>query len=236
MKDLIKRTIAALLAIMIAICGMGVAPGAAWAANVDAGFQFIQGTGSIGCTKFGDNVEVNVAGLMDDFFITQPILENNVFIDSARFYGMLDGLSRDITPENGTMKNTISGTFAEIDPNGIFGFTNKYASGFTGREFAKSGAPVVTGRYNGFILLKRDGKVFAKPNIAVSTSTVVSKFLTFTCGNRDEDGLYQKNTSIQDMPRVIVKQIGRVVSSPETIQQMLREIQKQSVKVRVRVR
>jgi hypothetical protein len=71
--------------------------------------------------------------------------------------------------------------------------------------------------------------------LRLSTSTVTSKLLTFTCGNLDNDESYLKTTQIQDMPRVIVKQIGRGVSSPEIIK-LLREIQKQSVKVRVRVR
>jgi hypothetical protein len=234
MSDLIRRAIAGLLVLMI---GIGGFVDEVRAANVNANFQFGFGTGSIGCTKFNKSIEVNVTGSVDDVFLdNQSNFDKNVYVDSVQFYGTVDALPLEMTTGNGRIKNILSGAFVNLDPYGSFGLAGQYASGFEGREFSASEAPVVTGKYNGFILLKREGKVFAKPNIAVSTSTVTTKFLTFTCGNLDNDESYLKTTRIQDMPRVIVRQIGRTVSTPETIQQLLREIQKQSVKVRVRVR
>jgi hypothetical protein len=231
-----RQILAYLLAVVLITGGMVGIPEVAMAANVNAGFQFGFGTGSIGCTKFNDFIQVNVDGSIDSVFLDQSNFDKNVYIENARFYGEIDNLPREITPENGAMKRILASSFQGLDPNGSFGLVTQYASGFEGQEFARSANPVVTGKYNGYILLKREGRVFAKPNVAVSTSTVTTKLLTFTCGSRDEDNSSSKNTRVQDLPRVILKQVGKVVSTPETIQQLLREIQKQAVKVRVRVR
>jgi hypothetical protein len=233
MNNLVGRAIAGLLAVLVMVGGILGESGVAWAiSGATAPFQFVVGSGSIGCNKFLNIVTVNLTGKIEKEFADKPNFDDNFYIDEARFYGLIDGVNRDLLPELKNVKYLADAQFQNMDPDGIFRFYKQYAIEFSGQETLYTETPVVVGQYSGSVLTKKAGRIQVRQAL---TEPGGQPHLDFQCGSRDEDTSSIKNTKLMDLPTVIVRQVGRGVSNPEIIK-LLREVQKQTVNVRVRVR